>query len=328
MAAAGAVAAAAAPAGGGPGLFVVDADRTPPQANAGRLDVQLRMYLEPKEEFKQIFKEGWRNQRDYLYVPNLHGANWTKMEEMYGQILPHVMHRADLNYLLDNMGAEIAVGHSYVRGGAMPDVPAAGGGGLLGADFAIENGRYKITRIYDNESWNPELRAPLHMPGVDVSVGEYLIAINGEELRAPDNIYRLLDGTANRQTVLTVNGKPVLDGARHVTVIPLRVGAGTSDARVGRAQPPARWTSSRAASWPTSICPTRDRAGIRASIATISPSRTRWASIVDERFNGGGSAADYIIDVLQRDFDGYFNNVAGDRYAVHEPVGRASGDRR
>ncbi len=229
-----------APAGGGPGLFVVDADRTPPQANAGRLDVQLRMYLEPKEEFKQIFKEGWRNQRDYLYVPNLHGANWTKMEEMYGQILPHVMHRADLNYLLDNMGAEIAVGHSYVRGGAMPDVPTAGGGGLLGADFAIENGRYKITRIYDNESWNPELRAPLHMPGVDVSVGEYLIAINGEELKAPDNIYRLLDGTANRQTVLTVNGKPVPDGARRVTVIPLASEQGLRYSRVGRAQSPAR----------------------------------------------------------------------------------------
>ena len=113
---------AGAPAAG-PGLFIVDADRTAPQAGAGRLDVTLRMYLEPKEEFKQIFKEGWRNQRDYLYVPNMHGANWTKMEEMYGQMLPYVNHRADLNYLLDNMGAEIAIGHSYVRGGDMPEVP-------------------------------------------------------------------------------------------------------------------------------------------------------------------------------------------------------------
>ena len=75
-------------------------------------------------------------------------------------------HRADLNYLLDNMGAEIAIGHSYVRGGDMPDVPQSPGG-LLGADFAIENGRYKITRIYDNESWNPDLRAPLAAPGVE-----------------------------------------------------------------------------------------------------------------------------------------------------------------
>ena len=95
--------AAAAPAG--PALFIVDADRAAPQAGAGRLNATLRMYLEPKEEFKQIFREGWRNQRDYLYVPNMHGADWFKMAEMYGEILPYVNHRADLNYLLDNMGA-------------------------------------------------------------------------------------------------------------------------------------------------------------------------------------------------------------------------------
>ena len=93
------------------------------------------MHLDPKEEFKQIFNEGWRNQRDYLYVPNMHGTDWAKDKEMYGEMLPYVMHRADLNYLLDMMGAEISIGHSYVRGGDMPDVPASQGG-LLGADFA------------------------------------------------------------------------------------------------------------------------------------------------------------------------------------------------
>ena len=94
-------------------------------------------------------------------------------------------------------------------------------GGLLGADFAIEGGRYKIARIYDTESWNPDLRAPLAAPGVDVKVGDFVVAINGAELKAPDNIYRLLDGTANRQTVLAVNSRPVLEGARQVTVIPV-----------------------------------------------------------------------------------------------------------
>src|SRR5947207_3198402 len=160
-------------------LFLVDAG-APPQAGTGRLNATLRMYLEPKEEFKQIFNEGWRNERDYLYVPNMHGADWPKMKEMYGQLLPYVNHRADLNYLLDNMGAEIAIGHSFVRGGDMPDVPPSIGG-LLGADFAIESGRYKITRIYDTESWNPELRAPLAAPGVNVSVGDFVVAINGIE---------------------------------------------------------------------------------------------------------------------------------------------------
>ena len=121
---------AGAGGGGAVNLFLVDADRTAPQAGQGRLDVSLRMYLEPREEFKQIFAEGWRNQRDYLYVPNAHGSNWPKMKEMYGELLPYVNHRADLNYLLDNMGAEIAVGHSYAarrrdaRGAAIAGGPA------------------------------------------------------------------------------------------------------------------------------------------------------------------------------------------------------------
>ncbi len=110
-----------------PSLFLVETDRNPPPAGQGRLNVALRMYLDPKQEFKQIFNEGWRNERDYLYVPNMHGADWPKMREMYGQLLPYVNHRADLNYLLDMMGAEIAIGHSYVRGGDMP--AGAGGAG-------------------------------------------------------------------------------------------------------------------------------------------------------------------------------------------------------
>jgi tricorn protease len=136
-----------AAAGGGPAVFVVDADRQPPAAGAGRVNADLRAYVDFKQEFKQIFDEAWRNQRDYLYVPNTHGSDWTKMKEMYGALLPYVNHRADLNYLIDQMGAEVAIGHSYVRGGDMPDVPAAVPGGLLGADFSIENGRYRITKI-------------------------------------------------------------------------------------------------------------------------------------------------------------------------------------
>src|SRR4029079_18243581 len=204
-----------------PSLFLVDADKNPPTAGQGRLNVRLRMYLDPRQEVQQIFNEGWRNERDYLYVTNMHGSDWPKMKEMYGALLPYVNHRADLNYLIDQMGAEVAVGHSYVRGGDMPDVPAAVPGGLLGADFSIENGRYRITKIYDDEQWNPDLRAPLAEPGVDVRVGDYIISINGQELKAPDNIYRLLDGTANKQTSIVVNATPTLEGARRVTVVPV-----------------------------------------------------------------------------------------------------------
>jgi tricorn protease len=309
--------AAAGAGAAGPSLFLVDADRVPPQAGTGRLNVSLRMYLEPKEEFKQIFYEGWRIQRDYLYVPNMHGADWPKMKEMYGQLLPYVNHRADLNYLLDMMGSEIAIGHSFVRGGDMPALPSSPGG-LLGADFEIDGGRYKITRIYDNESWNPELRAPLAEPGVMVSTGDYVLAINGIELRAPDNIYRLLDGTANRQTVLTVNGRPEMEGARQVTVVPVA----TEQTLRTRAWVEAnRRLVDKLSNGQLAYVyvPSTGQPGYASFNRYYFSQQDKQGAIIDERYNSGGSAADYIIDVLQRDFDGYFNNVAGDRYPFTSP---------
>jgi tricorn protease len=300
-----------------PQLFLVDADRNPPQAGSGRLNVSLRMYLEPKEEFKQIFNEGWRNQRDYLYVQNMHGTDWPKMKTMYGQFLPYVMHRADLNYLMDMMGAEIAVGHSYVRGGDMPSVPQQVGG-LLGADFVIENARYKITRIYDNESWNPELRSPLATPGANVNTGEYILAINGIELRAPDNIYRLLDGTANRQTTLTVNATPTMEGARQVVVVPVpNEGGLRTRAWVESNRRLVEKLSDGQLAYV--YLPNTGQPGYTSFNRYYFSQQDKKGVVVDERFNGGGSAADYIIDVLQRDFDGYFNNVAGERFPFTSP---------
>jgi tricorn protease len=312
------------PGGGGagrapnPSLFIVDADRNAPQPGSGRVNFTLRTYLDPKQEFKQIFNEMWRNQRDYLYVPNMHGTDWNKDKELYAAMLPYVMHRADLNYLMDMMGAEISIGHSYVRGGDMPDVPNSPGG-LLGADFAIENDRYKVTRIYDNENWNPDLRSPLATPGSTVNVGEYILAINGVELRAPDNIYRLLDGTANRQTSLTVNDKPTMDGARHVVVIPIGNEQGLrTRAWVESNRRQVEQLSNGQLAYV--YLPNTGQPGYSSFNRYYFSQQDKKGAIIDERFNGGGSAADYIIDVLQRDFDGYFNNVAGDRYPFTSPA--------
>ena len=302
-----------------PQLFIVDADaRTAPQAGTGRVNYSLRMYLDPTEEYKQIFNEMWRNQRDYLYVPNMHGTDWVKDKEMYGQLLPYVKHRADLNYLMDMMGAEISIGHSYVRGGDMPDVPNSNTG-LLGADFSIENGRYRITRIYDNENWNPDLRSPMAVPGVDVNVGDYLVAINGVELKGTDNIYRLLDGTANRQTQITVNDKPSMDGARSYTVVPVA----SEQALRTRAWVEAnrRLVDQLSGGQLAYVyLPNTGQPGYTSFNRYYFSQQEKKGAIVDERYNGGGSAADYIIDVLQRDFDGYFNNVAGDRYPFTSPA--------
>jgi tricorn protease len=309
----------AAAADAAPAVFVVDADRNPPSAGQGRVAVALRANVDPKAEFKQIFEEAWRNQRDYLYVPNEHGSDWQKIHQMYEQYLPYVNHRADLNYLIDMMGAEIAIGHSYVRGGDIPQATSPAPGGLLGADFAIENGRYRITRIYDDEEWNTDLRAPLAAPGVDVRVGDYVLSIDGQELRAPDNIYRLLDGTANHQISLMVNGTPTMDGARRVIVVPvaneqsLRTRAWVEDNR--------RIVDSLSHGQLAYVyLPNTGQPGYTSFNRYYFAQQDKKGAIIDERYNGGGQAADYIIDVLQRDFDGYFNNVAGDRMPFTSPA--------
>jgi tricorn protease len=299
-------------------MYLVDADKTVPQAGSGRLSATLRAYIDPREEFRQIFNEGWRNQRNNFYVKNLHGTDWPAIKRMYEPLLAHVNHRADLNYLLDNMGAETAIGHSYVRGGDMPDVPN-GTGGLLGADFTIENGRYRIARILDGESWNPELRAPLAVPGLNVSRGDYVLAINGVELRAPDNVYRLLDGTANRQTVLTINSRPDLQGARQITVVPVANEQGLRTRAWVEAN--RRYVDSVSNGKLAYVfLPNTGQPGYTSFNRYYFAQQDRLGVVVDERFNGGGSAADYIVDLLGRDYDGYFNNPVGDRYPYTSPA--------
>jgi tricorn protease len=301
-----------------PSLYLVDADKAPPAAGTGKLAYTLRMLLDPRAEFAQIFAEGWRDERDYLYVPNMHGANWPQMRTNYGQFLPWVRHRADLNYLLDMMGAEIAIGHSYVRGGDMPEVPPSPGG-LLGADFTVEGGRYRIQRIYDNESWNPDLKAPLAAPGVNVAVGDYVLAVNGEELRAPDNLYRLLDGTANRQTVLTVNSRPTLEGAHAITVVPV---ANEQTLRTRAWVESNRRTVDKLSGGKLAYVylPNTGQPGYSSFNRYYFSQQDRPGVVVDERYNGGGSAADYMIEVMERTFDGYFNNVAGKRVPFTSPA--------
>ena len=311
-------AAAATPSSGSQPIFLVDADKARAGGGQGRIDVTLRMQLDPKAEFTQIFNEGWRLQRDYLYVPNMQGANWPRMKEMYGAMLPHVAHRADLNYLLDNMGAEIAIGHSYVRGGDMPEVPATPGG-LLGADFAVENGRYKIAKIYDGESWNPDLRAPL-AGARRQRRGRRLHP--RDQRRQPRRARQHLsparrhgepaDG-ARRST-----RSPTLQGARQVTVVPvandqnLRTRAWVEENR--------RFVDKRSNGQLAYVyVPNTGQGGYESFNRYYFAQQDKQGAVIDERYNGGGSAADYIIDVLQRDFDGYFNNVAGDRVPFTSP---------
>jgi len=305
-------------AGAQGGLSIVNTEGPVPQGAQGRLNASIRMLVDPRAEYKQMFAEGWRNQREYLYVDNMQGADYEKVKAMYEPMVAHVAHREDFGYLLDMTGAEVAVGHSYVRGGDMPEVPPANVG-ALGADLSVENGRYRITRIYDGESWNPELRAPLSGPGIDVKVGDYILSIDGVELRAPDNIFRLLDGTANRQVVLMVSASPEMTGARRVTVVPVASEQGLRQRAWVEGN--RRLVDSLSQGKLAYVyVPNTGQPGYTSFNRYYFAQQHKLGAIIDERFNGGGSAADYIVDILQRDFDGYFNNREGDRVPFTSPA--------
>ena len=300
------------------GLQIVDTDKPAPTPAQGKLAAALRMWVDPKLEFRQMWEEGWRNQKYYLYVKNMQGADYKKVHDLYLPFLEHVRHRDDLNFLLDWTGAEVAIGHSYVRGGDLPEVPATTGG-LLGADYTLANNRYRIAKIFNGENWNPELRAPLSGPGLDARVGDYVMAVNGVELTAADDIQRLLDGTANKQVVLTLNAQPSLQGARRVTVVPVANDGGLrSRAWVENNRRIVDSLSKGKLAYVH--LPNTGQPGYEALNRYYFAQQDRQGAIIDERFNGGGSLADYIIEVLQRQMDGYFNNPVSDRTPFTSPA--------
>ncbi|HUG40829.1 MAG TPA: PDZ domain-containing protein [Longimicrobiales bacterium] len=301
-------------AGFGPAAHwaIVPADKAAPKEGEGKLATEsLRMRVDPKAEFRQMFDEGWRFQRDFLYVENLHGVDYEENKARYAPLLEHVAHRSDLSYLLDVMGGEIAVGHSYVGGGDVPEVEGVPAG-LPGADLEVASGRYRIAKIYTGENWNPQLRAPLSAPGIDIRQGEYILAINGQELRAPDNPYRLLEGTADRQTRLRVGPDPSGRNARTITVVPVasEVGLRQFDWVESNRREVDRASGGRLAYvW----VPNTGAAGYTFFNRYFFAQQERPGAIIDERFNGGGSAADYMVDYLNRRLIGYFNNPVGER---------------
>lgn len=295
---------------------LTDADKPAPPT-APRLAVALNMHLDPRAEWRQIFREAWRLQRDFFYVPNIHGADWNEVWRKYSPWVEHVGHRADLNYLLDILGGETSVGHSFVFGGATAefDRPSIG---MLGADLAVQDGRFRITRILTGENWNPELRAPLSAPGVDVRESDYILAVNGIDVRATREAYAAFEGTAGKQVVLTVNQQPTLAGARQVTVVPvasedaLRSRAWVEDNR----RMVDRLSNGRLAYvW----LPNTANGGYTYFNRYFFAQQDRDGVVIDERWNGGGSAADYVIDVLRRQLFGYFNNPVGERKLFTTP---------
>jgi tricorn protease len=293
-------------AGDGANRWGVVATERPAKVGDGPLNVaQLEMRVDPRAEWAQIYRETWRIQREYFYDAQMHGADWQAVYEKYKPLLNSVGHRADLGYLIAMIGGELTVGHSYLLGtGDIPSEDAVSVG-LLGADFVIENGRYRIKRIYTGENWNPDLRAPLSAPGIQVSEGDYLLEVNGRPLAPPANPYSLFEGTANRQTLIRISKTPSSEGSRLITVVPVA----SEDTLRTRA-----WIENNrrlvdklsngklAYVW----LPNTTTAGYTSFTRYYYAQQDKEGAVIDERYNHGGMVADYIVNETDRKLMGYF----------------------
>ena len=263
------------------------------------LNVKLNMHLDRQTEWKQIFEEAWRYQRDYFYDPEMHGRNWNRVYARYAPLVPHIKHRSSLNYVLDQMNGELSVGHSFVSGGDYPETDRYPTG-LLGANFSTDKGRWKIDRIFNTESWNPNLSSPLSKPGMKVESGNYIVGINGKELKAEDNIFEALQGTSGVQTVLHINSSPKFDGSWTEIVKPLanenalRQRTWVED---NRRKVDELSGGKLAYVW----IPNTGGSGFASFNRYLFAQQDKLGAVIDERFNGGGLLDDYMVDLLTRE---------------------------
>ncbi len=286
--------------GQGPAYNLYDAT---PQGDKSRKPVSTAgLFVDrvPAEEWNQIFNEVWRRYRDWFYVSNMHGYDWVALREQYKPLLQYVAHRSDLNYVIAEMISELTVQHAYVEGGDF-QIPPRPRVGLPGARFELDkqSGRYRISRIFEGENEEDIYRSPLTEIGVNVSVGDYVLAIDGEELKANDDPYRLLRNKADNPVSLTVNKVPSLEGARIVSYRPI-----TDEGNLIY----LNWVSNnrRKVSEATGgrvgyiHIPDMGANGIREFIKWYYPQIRKEAMIVDVRANGGGNVSRMLIERLRR----------------------------
>jgi tricorn protease len=284
----------------GPGFALFDATM---QGDKSRKPVSTaNLYVDrvPSEEWAQIFGEVWRRYRDFFYVPNMHGYDWEALRKQYEPLLKYVAHRSDLNYVISEMISELTVQHAYIEGGdiTLPPRPRVA---LPGARFGLdrEAGRYRITRIFAGQNEEEIYRSPLTEIGVEVKVGDYVLAINGEELKPDDDPYRLLRNKADAPVQLTVNNRPTMEGARVVSYRPV-----TDEQNLTYLD----WVTSNMAMVDKLSggklgyihIPDMGANGIREFIKWYYPQLKKEGLVVDARANGGGNVSRMLIERLRR----------------------------
>ena len=292
----------------------------------GRLNLaNADIRIEPRAEWAQMLDEAWRINRDYFYATNYHGADWKAEKAKYAAFLPSLASRGDLERVIRWMLSELRVGHSYQGPGQRLENPARVGVGLLGADYEVANGKWRITRVLGGVNWNPTLRAPLTEPGVNVRAGEYLLAVNGIPLDASTSVYAPFENTVDRAVDITVGPNADGSGSRVVQVVP----AGSESALRNRAwiEGNIRKVDSATGGRVAYVyVPNTAGAGYESFRRYFYPQAHKDAIIVDERFNGGGPLADYPIDMLRRPALSYWAMRYGDD--LRTPAASIQGPRR
>ncbi len=270
------------------------------EPTTGRIGVAaIQVKVDPRAEWTQIFDEAWRVNRDFFYAPNMHGVDWAAMKRKYEPFLADVATRSDLNRVIQWMSSELSVGHHRVGGGDSPAPPNPVSGGLLGADYSVENGRYRFKKVYGGLNWNPQLRSPLTEPGVSVREGEYLLAVRGRDVVPPVNVYSFFENTSGKIVEITVGPNADGTGARTVQVVPIGNEAALRSREwvEGNLRKVNAATQGRVA---YVYVPNTAAQGHEYFKRYFFPQAHKDAIIVDERFNGGGQVADYYIDLLRR----------------------------
>jgi tricorn protease len=278
---------------------------SPKKVGDGSLNLSgLRAEIDPPAEWKQIFNEVWRQERDYFFEASMNGNDWQAIRDKYAPLVPYAANRYDLTYIMGEMIGELSNSHTYVGGGDQPDLHPVNVG-LLGVDYELDaaSGLYRFKKIYPGENWNPGSRSPLTEPGVNVKEGDYLIAINGRPLKAPQTPDELLVNTANETTAITVNSKPSADGARTVPVKPVSDEFGLRESNMvetNRKKVDAA-TNGRVG---YIYIPDMGDAGLNAFVKQYFPQIRKEGMIIDVRYNGGGFVDELIFERLRRVLSG------------------------
>jgi tricorn protease len=288
-------------------VFGITATGKKPEAGKGILNISaVSVKIDPLAEWPQIFDEAWRVNRDYFYDPGMHGADWNAIRIKYQRFLPDLACRSDLYKVIQLMLSELSVGHSYLDIGEGFYNLKRIGVGLLGADYVISSNRYKIDKIYGGLNWNPDLRSPLTEPGLNIKKGDYILAVNGKDLTADKNIYSFFENADGKITELTINDKPDYMNSRVVKVVPVaeEYSLRNRDWVEGNLKKVTDATKGQVA---YVYVPNTATEGHDYFKRYFFPQANRKAIIVDERFNGGGSLADYYIDILLRPLQAYWH---------------------